>query len=140
MGIKVDKFILKEFKEMIFFFALLLITLSANAQQYGHLNFGELLSLMPQTEAAEQKLQAYNDSLVANGQTIATNAQQLIEDYQRAVASREESPRQIAAREQAIRDAQETLSGFEYEAQQLLNNRRAKLLEPVVTMANEAAP
>lgn len=108
------------------------------AQQYGHCNFGELLSLLPETEVAEKQLQEFNDKLVGQGEEKAKVLQAEYQAYEAARASGAESPLQLGEREKKITKMQQELSTFEQQAQGQLDNKRNELLKPVIDRANAA--
>ncbi len=124
----------------LFLLLLLSFTLTGGifAQQYGHLNFGELLSAMPATEASEKQLQEFNDQLVAEGEKKAAALDAGIKDFQAKEASGDYTPRQLEEMKQKLVQQQQELVAFEREAQVKLNQKRNELLEPVVTKANAA--
>ncbi|PHI19803.1 hypothetical protein CEQ90_11300 [Lewinellaceae bacterium SD302] len=123
-------------------FLLLVLSVSLTgglfAQQYGHLNFGELLSSMPATETAEKQLQEYNDQLVAEGEKMAAALDAGIKDFKAKEVSGDYTPRQLEEMRNKLGQDQQALMLFEREAQNKLNKKRSELLEPVVTLANEA--
>jgi outer membrane protein len=125
-------------KKLIASLILVFCTTTLFAQQYGHCNFGELLSLMPETESSETALQAFNDTLVAQGEAIATKFDELLKDYNAAKSSGSESPIQLGKREQALQKLRSDLLAFEQKSQGDLNSKRNELLEPVINRANEA--
>lgn len=124
-------------KNLILIF-LLLCTASAQAQRFGHCNFGELLSIMPETTASDAELKKLNETLVAQGETKATELQTAYQAYLQAKQSGNESPRQLAEREQKLTAMQETLQKLEEEAQEKITRKRNELLAPIIAKASEA--
>ncbi|MEL6356464.1 MAG: OmpH family outer membrane protein, partial [Bacteroidota bacterium] len=102
------------------------------------LNFGELLSSMPETETAEKELQAFNDELVAKGTEMEEKLNVELEAYLKARDSGTESPIQLAAREEKLQQGRNELASFQQKAQTDLNNKRQELLGPVIEKATEA--
>lgn len=125
-------------KKIILLFTLLVAGTSLFAQDYGHCNFGELISQMPETKSSEQELQEYNKTLIDEGEKKAEALQAEYEAYQAARAGGDESPRQLAEREKKITAMQQALAAYEQEAQGKLNKKRNELLEPVINKANAA--
>lgn len=125
-------------KKIILLSVLLLSSLSVFAQDYGHCNFGELLSAMPETEAAEKKLQEFNNQLIAQGEEKAKVLQTEYDAYVAAKQGGNEAPVQLAKREEKLNRMQQELAAFEQEAQVKLNNKRNELLKPVIDRANNA--
>lgn len=125
-------------KKIILLTALFISSISLFAQDYGHCNFGDLISQMPETEKSETELQAFNDKLVADGEAKGKALQTAYDAYVAAKQSGAESPLQLAEREKKITALQQDLAAFEQRAQLELNNKRNELLEPVINRANEA--
>jgi outer membrane protein len=74
-----------------FFFILLLTVATVTtsfAQQYGHVNFGNLLSEMPQVAGAEAELQAYEKEQLAIGEGMV---EKLKADFAAAQAKKEDT-------------------------------------------------
>ncbi|MEM6770557.1 MAG: hypothetical protein AAF597_08250, partial [Bacteroidota bacterium] len=68
-----------------FLLSVFLICVSLTAgfgQRYGHVNFGNLLSMMPNTEAAEQELQAFNEKQIADGEAMVKKLEAEFADIQ----------------------------------------------------------
>lgn len=61
-------------KKVILFAVIALMGTTVNAQKFGHINTGELLSVMPETKKAQDKLQKMQDSL-------NTSYAELIKEY-----------------------------------------------------------
>lgn len=125
-------------RKIILLWAALLAAPALFAQDYGHCNFGELLSLMPETKASETELQTFNEQLVAEGEKRGEALRSEYQAYETARKSGTESPVQLAEREKKITRMQQELAAYEQDAQTKLNNKRNELLEPVITRANEA--
>ncbi len=110
----------------------------AMAQKYGHLNFGNLLSLMPETQAADTSLEAYRKQLVAKGEDMATkfktNYEKLVEDVQAKTLA----PKVQEAREAALAKEQQDIMAYEQEMSQKLQLKRQELLKPIVEKAEKA--
>lgn len=119
-------------------FLLLLIALSplAVAQQYGHLNFANLLSELPETEAAEQQLRAFNDQLVAEGEKMAAGLQAEAEQLARDQASI--APVKFRERRDALLAKQQKLGEFEQQVELDLEKKRQELLGPLIQRLRDA--
>ncbi|MEM8582960.1 MAG: OmpH family outer membrane protein [Bacteroidota bacterium] len=125
-------------KKLFFFCCLLALALSVQAQRYGHLNFSALLAQMPESAAAEAELQTLNDQLVAQGEEKLQELEASAQEFQAAQASDEFSPNQLRLMAEGVEAKRQGLLGFEQEAAQRLEQRRAELLEPVVVKAQQA--
>ncbi|MEM6877027.1 MAG: OmpH family outer membrane protein [Bacteroidota bacterium] len=125
-------------KKLFFFCCLLGLTLSVQAQRYGHINFSALLAQMPESAAAETELQTLNDQLVAQGEEKLQQLEASAREFQTAQASDEFSPNQLRLMAEGVEAERQELIGFEQAAAQQLESRRTELLEPVVAKAQQA--
>jgi len=113
-------------------------TVLLQAQEYGHLNFGELLSAMPETATAEKDLQDYNDDLVKQGEEKQNVLNEAVAGYRADEASQNFSPLQMGEKAKKIQALEQDLVKFQQEGQQLLNAKRQELLGPVIEKATKA--
>ena len=106
------------------------------AQEYGHLNFANLLSAMPGIEAAEGQLESYNQELVQEGERMVTELRARVEEVQVQVEDlppvRLEELRAELARE---RDA---IAAYEQQLPGKLEAKRQELLGPLIQQARDA--
>lgn len=106
------------------------------AQKYGHLNFGNLLSAMPETKAADANLEAYQKQLVTKGEDMAANFQNKVADYVNNAQTM--SPVQARETEEALEKERQSILAYEQEVIQKVNNKRAELLQPIIDKAEKA--
>ncbi|KAA3640713.1 MAG: OmpH family outer membrane protein [Bacteroidetes bacterium] len=106
------------------------------AQKYGHLNFGNLLSSMPETKAADANLESYQKQLVAKGEKMATDFQTKVNNYVNNAQTM--SPVQARETEEALEKERQSILAYEQEVIQKVNNKRAELLQPIVEKAEKA--
>ncbi|MCP9236438.1 OmpH family outer membrane protein [Lewinella sp. JB7] len=107
-----------------------------SAQQYGHLNFANLLSQMPGTEAAEAELAAYNQQLVERGE-------QMVEDLRarvREVESQIEDlpPVRVEELRVELNGEREKIGQYEQQMAVDLETKRRELLGPLIQQARDA--
>ncbi|MCC6723204.1 MAG: OmpH family outer membrane protein [Saprospiraceae bacterium] len=120
--------------------ALLLAFFSNNllAQKYGHVNTGNLLVLIPATKAADEKLKAIQDSLVADGQARAKKVQ---EEYMAFAKLYQEGnvPPAEAQKKQAEFEAKEKeLAALEDAIAATIAKKRDELLGPILDKLEKA--
>lgn len=125
-------------KKLFILVALIGIAVGAQAQKYGHLNFGNLLALMPETAAAEAEMQAFRDQLNAEADTLAKAFQEKYLAAIEEVQSGTLSPLQQQQKQEELQKEQEKLAKYEQESSQKMQARRSELLEPIVTKAETA--
>lgn len=106
--------------------------LTAQGERYGHLNLGQVVSLLPETKAAESELKAYQQQLVAKGEEMAKAFQAKIQEFYTDVQEGTLPPVEQQKREAALQEERQTIVGYEQEIQQKLGQKRQDLLEPVL--------
>lgn len=122
-----------------FFFILLLTVATVTtsfAQQYGHVNFGNLLSMMPQVESAEAQLQAYEKEQIAIGDKMV---EKLKADFAAAQAKQNETtPKDLAVIEAKLQKDQAAIQKFEQQMGVNIEKKRQELLGPIIQKAKDA--
>ncbi len=108
------------------------------AQKYGHLNFGNLIALMPETKAADEKLKSYQDSLVAKGQEMGKAFQEKYIAALKEVQAGTLSPMQQQKKQEELEKEQDALAQYEQEVGEKVQAKRAELLDPIVKKAELA--
>lgn len=122
------------------FFVLLLAgaATSVSAQKYGHLNFGNLIALMPETKKADEQLKVLRDSLVAKGGIMAKAFQEKYVAALQEVQEGKLSPLQQQKMQEELEKEQQALANYEQEVQQKVQARREELLKPIIDKAEKA--
>lgn len=122
-----------------FFFVLFLTTCavsSAFAQKYGHVNFGNLLSLMPDVKTAEAGLQAYEKEQIAIGE-------KMVADFKKEYAETEAkvgdlTPKELKAIQEKLKNDELAIQRFEQNMGNKVEVKRQELLGPIIKKAKEA--
>lgn len=110
--------------------------ITATAQKLGHINTTELLVAMPETKAAQEKLQKKQDSLnVAYGEMIKEYREK---DSIIRVDSAKWTPAKKDIKFKEFQDLGEQLQNYSTAAQQYLQQQEQVLFEPVQKIAREA--
>jgi len=107
-------------------------------QKYGHLNFGNLLSEMPEVESANSNLETYQEGLMAKGEAMATEFQTEYGKFATDVQSGTLSPVQQQQRQEELEKKQNELISYEQLVQQQVQAKRAELLQPIVAKVEKA--
>ncbi len=121
------------------FFALLLTLCavsSAFGQKYGHVNFGNLLSQMPDVKTAETALQAYEKAEVAIGE-------KMVADFKKHYAETEAklddmTPKELQAEQAKLEKEQQGIQQFEQGLSRKIEVKRQELLGPIIKKAKAA--
>ncbi len=125
-------------KVVLMFFVLMLTGITGIAQKYGHVNFGTLISLLPETKAADQALLDYQKQLVAKGEEMAKAFQGKYEVFVKDVQSGNLTPVQQQTRQEELQKEQQDIIKYEQDLQQMAQSKRDELLKPIVDKAQKA--
>jgi len=125
-------------KKLFILAVLVSVAIGAQAQKYGHLNFGNLVALMPETAAADSEMQALRQELNAEADTLAKAFQAKYLAAIEEVQSGTLSPLQQQQKQEELQKEQEKLANYEQESSQKMQARRAELLEPIISRAETA--
>jgi outer membrane protein len=122
-----------------FFFALLITICavsSAFAQKYGHVNFGNLLSQMPDVKTAEAGLQAYEKEEIATGEKMVTDFKKHYAEIEARVGDM--TPKQLQAEKAKLEKEQAAIQQFEQGLPRKIEMKRQELLGPIIKKARDA--
>lgn len=122
-----------------FFFAFLLTLCavsSAFAQKYGHVNFGNLLSQMPDVKTAEAGLQAYEKEQIAVGENMVADFKKHYQEVEVEVDNM--TPNQLQAAQVKLEKEQQAIQKFEQGLPRKIEMKRQELLGPIIKKAKDA--
>lgn len=126
-------------KRYVLAFAVLCMGISVvGAQKYGHMNFGNLVAMMPETEAADEKLAAFQEDLIKQGEEMAAAFQEEYAAFVVAVQDGEVPPKDQQSRQQALQQKQQEIVAFEQQIRQQVQQKQEELLAPIVERAQKA--
>lgn len=124
-------------KRILFSIFLVFATVSVSfAQKFGHVNFGNLLSQMPDIKASETKLEAYNQDLIKKGE-------KMVADFKEAVTTAEKNapetaPVDMRKIEAKLRQDQAAIQQYERQMSVEIEKKRQELLGPIIKKARDA--
>lgn len=119
-------------KKLLLLFSIILVSVSiGSAQKYGHLNFGNLLSAMPETKAADKTLEEYQKQLVAKGEKMASDFQKKVTDYYDQVQAGDLAPKEQADLEKALQKQQTDIQAYEQEVSQKIQEKEMNYYNPL---------
>lgn len=113
-----------------------LLSASANAQKFGHINFQQLVQLMPETNTAQESLQTFGAQLEEQNTVMQKELQSKSQEYVAEMESMTTAVRQ--AKESEIQSLQQRIQAFQVSAQEELQKREGELLKPIVDKAKKA--
>jgi len=108
------------------------------AQQYGHLNFGNLLAALPETKAADTEIRTLQQQLVQQGEQKALALQEEFSGVIQQIQNGEISPKQQQEVEADFQQKEQELRAFEAEIQQKIAEKREALLTPIIQKVEAA--
>ncbi len=124
------------FKLSLFLFLFFFSSVSVFSQKFGHLNFGNLISLMPETESANSELDTYQKQLVSQGEQMAIA---LEAKFQKYVKQAEDlAPKVLQEKEAELQKERNDILRYEQEVMQKVEIKRQELLNPIVEKAQKA--
>ncbi len=114
-------------------------SLQAQAQtgaKIGHINFQELITLMPGQDSITKALQSHVTGLESQLQTMQSEYEAKINDYQSNQATMSDIIKQT--KEKEILDLQQRIEAFNQQAQLEIQQKQIELTEPLVRKAQKA--
>lgn len=126
---------------LIAFFALITFAASTHSQaqsthKFGHVNSTQLLSLMPETKAADSSLQKFGVSLESQLKAMTAEYQGKITDFKSKEGSMAEPIREAKLKE--ISDLEDRIQTFQESAQSSMQKKKEELYTPILKKAEEA--
>ncbi|MEL6655191.1 MAG: OmpH family outer membrane protein [Bacteroidota bacterium] len=106
--------------------------------RYGHLNFGNLIAVMPEAIQANDSLEIMQATMVARGEAMAAQFQRDASAFIKDVQSGILTPVQQQERQAALEKRQVEIQNFEQEIVQTMGATRNQMLEPIIARAQQA--
>ncbi|MEQ8706796.1 MAG: OmpH family outer membrane protein [Phaeodactylibacter sp.] len=126
-------------KSYLFFAAFLFLAPTLTmAQKYGHLNFGNLISSLEETKAADSELEAFQKQLVTKGEEMAANWQKEAQAFAQQVQGGNLTPKTQSEQQAKLEQERNEILAYEQEVSQKVQAKRQELLEPLITRAETA--
>jgi len=116
----------------------LLSTTTLMAQKYGHLNSGNLLQELPEVQAANKQLEAFQQQLVKKGEDMANAFQTKLGAYLKEADNGVLSKVQMQEKEGALTKERESIMKYEQEVIMKVQEKRQTLIEPILKKVDEA--
>lgn len=111
------------------------VSLSASAQtlKFAHVNFSELVQLMPESDSARVQIETMNKETQETYQAMIEEFQNKYQQYEQKQASWTPAVRQ--SKEKELSDIQTRIQEFEQTAQQDLQQQQNRLMAPIYQKA-----
>lgn len=124
-------------KKIILFAAMALFALSASAQgKFAHVNFSELVQLMPEADSARAQMQAASKEADETYQSMVQEAQAKFNDYQQKQATW--TPAIKESKERELSEIQNRIQVFQQDIQNELQQQQNQLMAPLYEKATQA--
>lgn len=124
-------------KKIILFAGAALLSIAAAAQpKFAHVNFDELVQLMPESDQARATIAASSKEAQDTYQAMVSEFQQKYQQYQQGAATMSAAIKD--AKEKELTDIQGRLQEFEQSIQVELQEQQQKLMAPIYQKAQEA--
>ncbi len=118
--------------------AIVFAAFAVNAQKIGHLNSGNMLTLIPETAKADSGLTIYRNDLLMEGDSIAKVFEQDYKVYIEAYKAGTLSALQSQKRQEELQKKQQYLQAYAQEVEERVANLRRQLLQPILAKLDEA--
>ena len=124
---------MKKLLKISMLFAFLALTaVSIQAQKFGHVNSGNILTLIPETKASDDALKIYQDSLVTIGEERAKALRSDFDAFMVVYNEGSVTPVEAQKKQAEFQQKEQELVAFEQEVMNLVGAKRQELLEPIV--------
>lgn len=110
-----------------------------NAQnKYGHLNYGNLLELVPEVKSGDSQLATYRDQLVKQGEDRVKKWQADVQTFQTQAQAGDLTGLQIKQTEEKLGKEQQAIAALEQEVIQKVTKKREQILKPILDKIDDA--
>jgi len=111
-------------------------TVNAQNFKFGHINSQELLSLMPERDSAQAKIQQYAKDLEGELEIMNVEYNNKLNDY---IEKQDVlTPLVKQTKEQELAEFQKRIQDFQANAQQDLQQQEAQMIQPIIQKAEKA--
>lgn len=114
----------------------LTILKAQKTMKFGHLDFAELYTLMPEKDSAQAQYQKFAKDLEATMKSMQTEFETKYQDFQTNQATMSNLIQQTKTKE--LQDLQQRIQEFQQNAQQELIDKEKELSTPIIEKAKKA--
>lgn len=116
----------------------LFISAEVDAQKFGYVDSGSLLTMMPKVKEAESNLETLGKQLQAKGQKMMQDFQMKYQDLERRAQAGDIAPKDQEAQVAMLKEEENKILQFEQEMQAQLAAKREELLAPILDEVRNA--
>lgn len=117
------------------------VVVAANAQKeqkIGHLNAGNLLSMMPEAPLADTALVKFRDSMIVFGDSVAAKFRERAEAFMKDYEAGKIPPVEAEKMQERLRREQAGIQNFAQQIEQAMGIKRQMLLAPILEKIDKA--
>lgn len=122
--------------KLVLTLAIISISISINAQKYGHINTEELITSLPEVKTANDVIEAMKDSLTMEAQKMVQSLQAKYKDLEARV--NDIAPKQLEIEKQQLQAEEQQLQTFDQQSQQAIFEKSERILGPIQEKINKA--
>ena len=122
-------------KKLVLIAAMALVSAAAFAQKFAHVNFNELIYLMPEAEQANATMVAAQNEAQEVYQSMMDEYQKKATEYQQKASTWTQAIRE--SKEKELDDVQQRIMDFQQSIQQELSAKQNELMAPIVQKAQD---
>lgn len=128
---------MRSFSRTILFLLFLFAgSLSAQTLKVGHINFQQLLQIMPERDAAQKAMAKVQSDLDAQNTTMQKDYQEKLKDYQAQQKTLSDAIR--TAKEDELQSIATRIQNFQQQAQENYQKESDKQFQPIIDKARKA--
>ena len=125
------------FKVIVFCSVLFAGSVSAQTLKFGHIDFQQLLSAMPEREAAKTALEKVQTTLESQLAAMQKEYQDKGKEYVALAQAKDANEVLVKAKQDEVSSIQERMQNFQQTAQEAIDKEKAKQLQPVYEKARK---
>jgi len=126
------------FKVIVFCSVFFAGSLSAQTLKFGHIDFQQLLSAMPEREAAKTALEKVQADLESKLTLMQKEYGEKGKEYVALAQSKDANEALVKAKQDEVQSLQERIQTFQQTAQESLQKEESKQFQPVIEKARKA--
>ena len=126
------------FKVIVFCSVFFAGSLSAQTLKFGHIDFQQLLSAMPEREAAKTALEKVQTTLESQLAAMQKEYQDKGKEYVALAQAKDANEALVKAKQDEVQSIQERIQTFQQTAQESLQKEESKQFQPVIEKARKA--
>lgn len=129
---------MKNLFKLLFVVVLMIPTLEVSAEKLGYINSQELLSLMPESKAAQKRIENKAKEFESQMKDLEGQYQKLFQEYVNAMEKGTLSDDVRKTKEESLQAMQTKIKSYQAQAQKDMSKMQTETLSPIFDKANKA--